>query len=197
MTRIMRTPRLGQHWLDTVVYFLRLLKPWVHWMSQRQWTSTSRNRYPDNKHINKHNRGGVSKTRIFYQSPNISRSTSVKSRHFHVIYIQLERARLVWENYYPVQGCYPTCTFFGNWSQRCIAYLNHTPKFNYSTLLCCQIREILSIYTPTMELDKFAKMIILVRVGTPHRGFFQKLNAVVHDRPKPYTKIHNSTLIWC
>ena len=34
-------------------------------------------------------------------------------------------------------------------------------------------KTILSIYTPTMEPDEFAKMIILVRNGTPHRFVFE------------------------
>ena len=35
-------------------------------------------------------------------------------------------------------------------------------------LLCCKIWDILSTYTPTRDLDELTKMIILLRVGTPH-----------------------------
>ena len=59
--------------------------------------------------------------------------------------------------------------------------LNFSPKFKYSMLLYYQIQDIFSIYNTTRELDDCAKMIILVRVGTPHL-FFQELNRKVHDR---------------
>ena len=52
---------------------------------------------------------------------------------------------------------------------------NPTPNFKYSMLLCCQIRDILSTYTPTRELYEFAKTIIMVRVGTPHQFVFGNL----------------------
>ena len=32
--------------------------------------------------------------------------------------------------------------------------LNLTPKFKYSKLLCCQVREIFSIYIPTISFHK-------------------------------------------
>ena len=46
----------------------------------------------------------------------------------------------------------------------CIPYLNLTPKFNYITLLRCQIRAILIIYRPTISSHE---IINLTRVGTP------------------------------
>ena len=52
---------------------------------------------------------------------------------------------------------------------------NLTPKFKYRMILCFQKQYILSIYTPTRDLDEFTKMIILVRVGTPHQFVFGNL----------------------
>ena len=62
----------------------------------------------------------------------------------------------------------PRQYFFENLTQWCMAESKLTPKFKYSMLLCCQIQDILSIYTPTRELDESAKMIIPVSIGTLH-----------------------------
>ena len=64
---------------------------------------------------------------------------------------------------------------------------NLTPKFKYSMLLCCQNQDIFSIYTPNRELDEFAKTIILVRFGTPHRSFFENWMqwCMTHSKPTP------------
>ena len=47
------------------------------------------------------------------------------------------------------------------------------PNFKYSILLCCQIQDILSIYTPTKELYESEKLITMVRFGTPHQFLFE------------------------
>ena len=101
-----------QHWLDTVVYFLRSLKPGAHCVSQLQKICASRGRYPDNEHINKHIRSGVWQIWNFYQSSNTARCTGVKFQKFSSIYTQLEISILVCKNDYPVQGWNPTSIFF-------------------------------------------------------------------------------------
>ena len=83
-----------------------------NWVTQFQQTCASRGWYPDNEHINKYSCSGVSHIRTFYEGSNIARSIGVRFHTFSIIYTQLERDILVYENYYPGQGWKSISIFF-------------------------------------------------------------------------------------
>ena len=75
--------------------------------------------------------------------------------------------------------------------------LNLSPKLKYSTLLYRHIQDIFIIYILTREIDHFAKMIILFRVGT-HVNFFLEnwaLWCMTDSNLKPHFKISNSYVV--
>ena len=74
--------------------------------------------------------------------------------------------------------------------------LNLTPKFKYSTLLCCQIRHILSIYIPT-RARSVRENDYPAQGWNPTSVFFRTLNKMVHYRLEPYTKVQNRMLLCC
>ena len=65
----------------------------------------------------------------------------------------------------------PQIFLLKNWSQWCMAGLNFTPHFKYSTIICCQNRYIFIIYRPTRDIS-VQKMINMFRVGI-QPPFFQ------------------------
>ena len=72
--------------------------------------------------------------------------------------------------------------------------LNLTPKFKYSTLLCCQAREVFSKYILT-RARSVRKNDYPVQGWNPTSILFRKLNTMVHDRIQPYTTFQTSTLL--
>ena len=77
---------------------------------------------------------------------------------------------------------------FKNWTQWCMTGLNLTPHFKYSTILCCQNRDIFIIYIPTRNRPVH-KNDQHVQGWNPTTIPFQKLNTMVHDRLIIYTTI--------